>query len=641
ASEWVTNAAPADTLIKVSSASACNGKVLLSLGYPQQKVTALAATSGAFLWQQAVGEITAQNFTSTPITIGDTVVAGTDAGEIIVFNAADGSILFRMSAGSGVAASPAAADGVVFIATVTGDVLALRGSDNTKPVVSITTPATGAVAGHEIVFKGTASDDNLESYKLEFGAGASPASWTEIATVSGASVQNGTLATWKPSKDTASGDYTVRLTAIDTAANSDSASVGFTLDNTPPVFAGIKNLIQGSSANSAILSWDAAQGSDTSVSYRVYSASTSGAENFASEPTAITNDTSTTISNLEFGSKAYFVVRAADSFGNEDDNTIELGFTAKDNAAPVFSGIGKVTDAGTGDSLILTWNAADDNGRISEYRIFMAKTPGGEDFGSPIKSVQGNNAVVTGLETGKQYYFVVRAIDSSGNEETNTTEKSGIPTTQKPALVLTDPPGDVLTNLSSITVSGDSRPGYTISIGGNSGAVSEAGTFAVPVALNPGRNSLEIVAKDGAGVQMDSTVLIVDYQPDSSGFTASEYFIAGSADSQGAGKTVMGSVPISIRVFDAARTPIYAAAAAFSVFNQPEGAKNTSLSPADARTGADGTASTSLSLGDKAGIYTITADITDAAGNHIKGSPLTFRYDAAAPSRNPAPALQP
>ncbi len=99
-----------------------------------------------------------------------------------------------------------------------------------------------------------------------------------------------------------------------------------------PVFAGLSKatLCAAGGANPAsrsyMLSWNAATDPATAsdkIVYEIYYASTSGGENFSS-PLATTGPGATSYSGSVPGSgSAYFVVRARDSAGHEDHNTVE------------------------------------------------------------------------------------------------------------------------------------------------------------------------------------------------------------------------------------------------------------------------------------------------------------------------------
>jgi hypothetical protein len=100
-----------------------------------------------------------------------------------------------------------------------------------------------------------------------------------------------------------------------------------------------------------------------------------------------------------------------------------------DSTPPTFAGATGATDAGTGGAVDLTWAAATDPSTPITYNIYYATTSGGQNFGTPDATTTNLTGVqVTGLTDTQIYYFVVRAEDSVGNEDTNTTEYSATPT---------------------------------------------------------------------------------------------------------------------------------------------------------------------------------------------------------------------
>lgn len=84
--------------------------------------------------------------------------------------------------------------------------------DNTPPTASITYPGDGQAVSGSITFQGTANDQYLDTYLLEYGAGDAPASFLTIK-LSYVPVNAGVLGTWETSG--LLGIYTVRLTAAD------------------------------------------------------------------------------------------------------------------------------------------------------------------------------------------------------------------------------------------------------------------------------------------------------------------------------------------------------------------------------------------------------------------------------------------
>ncbi|MDX1997340.1 MAG: CARDB domain-containing protein, partial [Thermoanaerobaculia bacterium] len=107
--------------------------------------------------------------------------------------------------------------------------------DNTPPVVALLAPEPGAILGgvkDPHVVAGTIEEAHLETWRLEFGLGSDPTTWSLIA--QGTTVPTGeTLAEWNVVA-IADGDYTLRLTAIDKAGQSGQARQAVIIDNTPP-----------------------------------------------------------------------------------------------------------------------------------------------------------------------------------------------------------------------------------------------------------------------------------------------------------------------------------------------------------------------------------------------------------------------
>jgi hypothetical protein len=109
----------------------------------------------------------------------------------------------------------------------------------------------------------------------------------------------------------------------------------------------------------------------------------------------------------------------------------------KDHTPPVFEGLksaitcipGPVGEGRT-SSYHLSWNAATDDVTPSSkivYKVYQASSAGGENFSRPTYSTAPG---VTSFDTprlvsGKIFYFVVRARDRAGNEDSNTVEREG------------------------------------------------------------------------------------------------------------------------------------------------------------------------------------------------------------------------
>ena len=109
---------------------------------------------------------------------------------------------------------------------------------------------------------------------------------------------------------------------------------------------------------------------------------------------------------------------------------------ATDTTPPVFEGLQSAwtcipgpIGAAQKTHYHLSWNAAKDNVTPSSeivYKIYRATSPGGENLSRRTYRTVGVTSFETPLlPTGKTFYFVVRARDRAGNEDSNTIEKEG------------------------------------------------------------------------------------------------------------------------------------------------------------------------------------------------------------------------
>ena len=220
------------------------------------------------------------------------------------------------------------------------------------------------------------------------------------------------------------------------------------VDVVPPSFQGIKNAINLDIDGNVFLNWNEAIDSNTTesnsdpslpITYNGYVSNNSTQQNY-SIPYFTTNDLNTTISGLENGQEYFFVVRAEDSQGNEENNTIEksvMPTTPVDDTTPSFSGLANAIDTCQGGTIYMNWSEATDPDLIScsgdpsvpiSYNIYMSNVSGAQNYAQPVNTTNDLNYTITGLNNNQTYFFVVRAQDASNNEENNTIERSVIPT---------------------------------------------------------------------------------------------------------------------------------------------------------------------------------------------------------------------
>jgi hypothetical protein len=96
-----------------------------------------------------------------------------------------------------------------------------------------------------------------------------------------------------------------------------------------------------------------------------------------------------------------------------------------DGIPPDFAGLRLA--APNDGSVLLAWPAASDPTGPIYYSVYRAETPGGQDFGAPIGSTTELTYRDEAVVNGVTYYYVVRAQDGAGNEETNTVQKRAVP----------------------------------------------------------------------------------------------------------------------------------------------------------------------------------------------------------------------
>jgi hypothetical protein len=95
-------------------------------------------------------------------------------------------------------------------------------------------------------------------------------------------------------------------------------------DTTSPIFTGLASATDAQANGAVNLSWSAASDPSTPITYNIYYSTSPGGYGFAK---ATTQNTSYQVTGLTNGQVYYFVVRAQDVVGNEDDNMVEISAT--------------------------------------------------------------------------------------------------------------------------------------------------------------------------------------------------------------------------------------------------------------------------------------------------------------------------
>ena len=93
-----------------------------------------------------------------------------------------------------------------------------------------------------------------------------------------------------------------------------------------------------------------------------------------------------------------------------------------DTAAPTFAGAAGAV--GADHKVTVTWGAATDLTPPITYQIYRAESSGGQNFAVPLTQTSDTTYVNTGLPNMVEFFYVVRATDALGHQDTNTVEVS-------------------------------------------------------------------------------------------------------------------------------------------------------------------------------------------------------------------------
>jgi subtilisin family serine protease/chitodextrinase len=212
---------------------------------------------------------------------------------------------------------------------------------------------------------------------------------------------------------TACTGYNFGVRALDAAGNASGQATASgttngctTADTTPPTDP--TNLAVSNEQDAQIsLSWNASSDNVGVTAYEIFLDGSS---------IGTVTGTSANVTGLTACTRYNFGVRALDAAGNASKQAAVSGTTTGCTTAdttpptdPTNLSVSNEQDA----QISLSWNASSDNVGVTAYEIFLD--------GSPIGSVTGTNADVTGLTPCTRYNFGVRALDAAGNASNQAT----------------------------------------------------------------------------------------------------------------------------------------------------------------------------------------------------------------------------
>ncbi len=224
--------------------------------------------------------------------------------------------------------------------------------------------------------------------------------------------------------------YYYVVTAVDTSGNEsgNSAEASGTLDSVaplPPIDLIATDRL-GDQGHAIDLTWTISTSGDA-VGQRLYRGVADGGpyalmQTFGSNSTNSYTDTDAALTN---GATYYYVIRAYDG-GQESIDSNQASAAPIDNltpAAPV--GLTVNLPVNLGRVLELDWVDNTDSD-LTGYNGYRNEISGGA-YGQIAAGVINSDYTDTGLTDGTPYYYVVTAVDASGNESGNSAEASGIP----------------------------------------------------------------------------------------------------------------------------------------------------------------------------------------------------------------------
>jgi len=199
--------------------------------------------------------------------------------------------------------------------------------------------------------------------------------------------------------------------------------------NGPPEWVGDPGILSTEPIDGCVIvTYGEAIDVDLPITYRIYYSETSPID-FATAPYEEDTDGSPhTVCGLTNGQTYFFAVRAVDSTGVEDDNTVTLPGTP--NSAPTWLNdeVGVLQLIPFDHEVTVHYGHAIDTDVPITYYIYYSETSPIDYENDPYETTTDESPyVVDGLTNNQVYFFSVRAEDGLGIMETNTVELSTIP----------------------------------------------------------------------------------------------------------------------------------------------------------------------------------------------------------------------
>lgn len=544
-----TDIEPSVSLLKVSSVAKRQNLVALHAGAPSTtaKLYVFDASTGSIQWSHNTGNTRDHNLLPAPIFLGDKLsVADTD-GRLWVLSPSGG--VLQQEALGAPATGLVASSGLLIASLQNGSLLVYETTPATLPVARISSPTNGSVAGQSVTVSGSAFSDYFKQYEVLVGQGSAPTSFTSLGTFY-EPVQGGVLYTWDASSQS-EGTYLLKLIASDIAGNQASAQVEVVLDLTPPLLS-VLAPAEGSSFNTSQVTVSGTTDADATVT--VNGQSTAVSEEGSFSQTLSLSDGAQTITvqakdpygnsatktihiTVDTTPPALTLTQPASTTVLTSSATLPVSGTTEPGAAVTVRGsaVSAGSDGSFSTSLTLSEGthtvevvASDALGNQQKVSLSVTVdlTPpplsvsepaeglvtnqsklsvkGSTEAGAAV-SVQGASAAVDPagnflheltLDDGTHTLSVV-ATDPAGNQKA--VQRSVTVKTAGPDLRVVSPAEGLLTNQKTLTVSGTTEAGATVTVQGSQVSVGSDGSFSTTRTLSEGGNLVEVKATDVAG----------------------------------------------------------------------------------------------------------------------------------------------
>jgi len=327
--------------------------------------------------------------------------------------------------------------------------------DTTPPVVSISYPSSGAIFDTSTVtvfWNGSDAGTGMDHYELSLDNG----SWLNVGGALSHEFTN-----------LSDGVHTVSVKAFDSAGNTATSSVTFTVNTTAtdtdvPVVA-ITSPADGDLINdtSVTVTWE---GSDNGSGINHYEIRVDNGS-WVDVGTEVTY----TLANLSDGDHT-ITVRAVDNSSNEATDSVSI---TVDATAPIVAIISPADNLLMNTSSVtVTWSGTDETTGIDRYEVRL-------DNGSWVDTHSDTNRLFVNISDG-EHIITLKGVDCAGNEATDSV--SFYVDTTAPSVIAFSPSGDNTSLDSSISVTFSesmNRSSVAVSVEGLSGNLSWDGNTVV------------------------------------------------------------------------------------------------------------------------------------------------------------------